>query len=232
MATHLEKGIIAARNGNTVEAKRYLVQVLKQDSGNEQAWLWMSEVVDTIGEQIACIEQVLQINPHNQTAQLALKKLKSQPVQRTIAIPYAAPQPALMPAAANILYAADSASIAPSMDAYPAEMRKPFRLSDAPGTPSTVPLDAGQTVHHQATVAGPPMPLPPRASGRHLISQHPRSPAINKNLSITNGQTASKKTASKTQPDSMPLVPLILFGTLSVTATGGLFMIVLLIAFG
>jgi hypothetical protein len=30
----------------------------------------------------------------------------------------------------------------------------------------------------------------------------------------------------------MPLVPLILFGTLSVTATGGLFMIVLLIAFG
>jgi hypothetical protein len=221
MATHLEKGIIAARNGNTVEAKRYLVQVLKQDSGNEQAWLWMSEVVDTIGEQIACIEQVLQINPHNQTAQLALKKLKSQPVQRTIAIPYAAPQPALTPAAANILYAADSASIAPSTDAYPAEMRKPFRLSDAPGTPSTVPLDAG-----------PPMPLPPRASGRHLISQHPRSPAINKNLSITNGQTASKKTASKTQPDSMPLVPLILFGTLSVTATGGLFMIVLLIAFG
>ena len=231
MATLLEKGIIAARNGNPTEAKGYLVQVLQQDSNNEQAWLWMSEVVDTIGEQIACVEQVLQINPGNQTARLALQKLKSQPVQRAIA----PPQPALTPAAANILYAADTASLAPvavQADAGQAETRRPFRLSDAPNAPVTVPLAAGQTAHRQATVAMPPMPWPDPPNGRHLLSGKPVPSSVTQGLPKKNGLAAPQKTASNAKEEAMPLVPLILFGTLSFTAAGGLFMIVLLIAFG
>ena len=64
MATLLERGIAAARNGNHAEAKALLTQVLQQNNRNEQAWLWLSEAVDTVGEQITCIEQVLSINPN------------------------------------------------------------------------------------------------------------------------------------------------------------------------
>ncbi len=73
----LQAGITAAREGRRAEARALLMQALQTNSRSEQGWLWMSAVVETDTERQACLEQVLTINPHNQTAQLGLEKIKA-----------------------------------------------------------------------------------------------------------------------------------------------------------
>jgi len=73
----LQAGIAAAREGRRAEARALLMQALQTNSRSEQAWLWMSAVVETDTERQACLEQVLVINPHNQTAQIGLEKIKA-----------------------------------------------------------------------------------------------------------------------------------------------------------
>jgi hypothetical protein len=90
----LQAGIAAAREGRQAEARALLMRALQTNSRSEQAWLWMSAVVETDTERQACLEQVLAINPHNQTAQVGLEKIKagnsaegSQPLYLPIARP-------------------------------------------------------------------------------------------------------------------------------------------------
>ena len=73
----LQAGIAAAREGRQAEARTLLMRALQTNSRSEQGWLWMSSVVETDTERQACLEQVLVINPHNQTAQLGLEKIKA-----------------------------------------------------------------------------------------------------------------------------------------------------------
>jgi hypothetical protein len=73
----LQAGIAAAREGRRAEARTLLMRALQTNSRSEQGWLWMSAVVETDTERQACLEQVLAINPHNQTAQLGLEKIKA-----------------------------------------------------------------------------------------------------------------------------------------------------------
>ena len=184
----------------------------------------MSEVVGTLGEQISCIERVLEINPNNQTAKLALQKLKSQP-SRTGPLP----QPASN-GLSNAAYASTPQNSAAAVSAAPVAAgdpnRKPFRLNKlgdqgAPQAPA---------VHHQATMALPPMPMPDDPAQAQNLPQQPKSPG--QSLLKSNGARPVFEPAKATgEPEEFPLLPIILFGALSVTALGGLAMIVLLIFF-
>lgn len=80
MNTILEQAIVAARAGRRAEARQLLETVLDADQRNEQAWLWMSGVVDDDEERIICLENVLTINPHNETARKGLAALGVMPV--------------------------------------------------------------------------------------------------------------------------------------------------------
>lgn len=71
----LRTGIQAVRNGNKPMARRIFEQVLEIDDRNELAWLWMASVVETPRERRICLENVLEINPQNERALEALKKL-------------------------------------------------------------------------------------------------------------------------------------------------------------
>ncbi len=73
----LQAGIAAAREGRRAEARTLLQQALQASPRSEQGWLWMSAVVESDAERRACLERVLTINPHNQTAQAGLEKLSS-----------------------------------------------------------------------------------------------------------------------------------------------------------
>lgn len=73
----LQAGIMAAQEGQRAEAQALLKQALLDDPSTEQGWLWMSAVVDTEAERRTCLERVLTINPHNQTAQASLEKLNA-----------------------------------------------------------------------------------------------------------------------------------------------------------
>jgi hypothetical protein len=83
----LQAGIAAAREGRRAEARALLMRALQTNSRSEQAWLWMSAVVETDAERQSCLEQVLEINPHNQTAQLGLEKIKAGSAEGT-QLPY------------------------------------------------------------------------------------------------------------------------------------------------
>ena len=77
--TTLQQAVAAAKAGRTAEARYLLEAVLDADQHNEQAWIWMSGVVDTDEERIICLENVLTINPQNDTARKGLVALGVTP---------------------------------------------------------------------------------------------------------------------------------------------------------
>jgi hypothetical protein len=72
-------GVEAFRGGNKTEARTLLERALEIDEYNEQAWLWLSAVVDTPEEQRTCLENVMVINPNNERARMGLKSLGFDP---------------------------------------------------------------------------------------------------------------------------------------------------------
>jgi tetratricopeptide (TPR) repeat protein len=73
----LRDGITAARVGRREAAREMLLKVLHNDEEHEQAWLWLSGVMDSLDEQRICLENVLAINPGNQAAQRGLQALEA-----------------------------------------------------------------------------------------------------------------------------------------------------------
>ena len=68
----LQRGIEAARAKRTDEARALLMQCVQLDEHNEQAWLWLSGVVESLDDRRVCLDNVLALNPNNQRAQAGL----------------------------------------------------------------------------------------------------------------------------------------------------------------
>ena len=77
MATLLEQAAAYIKAGDTENGKKLLLDVLKQNPRDENAWLWMSKCVTSKEQKRDCFQRVLQINPNNQFAQEGLKRLDS-----------------------------------------------------------------------------------------------------------------------------------------------------------
>lgn len=65
----------AVRANKKAEARELLEKVLELDEHNEQAWLWMSGVVDSAEDRRVCLENILIINPTNETALKGIRQL-------------------------------------------------------------------------------------------------------------------------------------------------------------
>jgi hypothetical protein len=76
--TLLEQGISAALTGRREEARTLLSQVVEADDRNEQAWLWLSGLVEDPEEIRTCLENVLHLNPENVKAQHGLAWVEQQ----------------------------------------------------------------------------------------------------------------------------------------------------------
>ncbi len=74
----VREGISAYRAGKKDEARALLMRAVEIDEHHEQAWLWLSAVVDSVEEQIICLENVLAINPGNERARQGLATLRPQ----------------------------------------------------------------------------------------------------------------------------------------------------------
>ncbi|MFQ5401390.1 MAG: hypothetical protein ACE5E7_17550 [Anaerolineae bacterium] len=74
-ARWLQAGIAAVKAGERDKARALLTQLLQIDERNEQAWLWLSGVVNTDDERRQCLENVLAINPDNEPARRGLTRL-------------------------------------------------------------------------------------------------------------------------------------------------------------
>lgn len=74
----LREAVASARSGNRSWAQECLGRILKADPYNEEAWLWMSTVLETPAEKRFCLEKVLAVNPQNAQAQAGLLYLDQQ----------------------------------------------------------------------------------------------------------------------------------------------------------
>lgn len=54
-------------------ARQLLLQVVKLDQSNVQAWLWLSTVVDEPDDKITCLNNVLTVDPNNKAAKAGLR---------------------------------------------------------------------------------------------------------------------------------------------------------------
>ncbi len=71
----VREGISAYRAGNKEEARTLLLRAVEIDQYNEQAWLWLSAVVETPEEQRTCLENVMTINPNSERAKQGIDML-------------------------------------------------------------------------------------------------------------------------------------------------------------
>lgn len=101
MASNVEglirDGVAALKAGRKDEAFQLLTQATEVDERNEDAWLWLSAVVDNLENQQICLENVLAINPGNERAlqglSLIQKKLKGRQQSMPDEVPPVVPSP-------------------------------------------------------------------------------------------------------------------------------------------
>lgn len=92
----VKQALAAFKAGNRAQAKDLLLKAVDMDERNEQAWMLMSGVVDSLEEQQICLENALSINPTNERARKGLAVIQEKlgkPVGFTPAPPPAAPPP-------------------------------------------------------------------------------------------------------------------------------------------
>ncbi len=106
--TTLQQAVTAAKAGRTAEARHLLETVLDADRHNEQAWIWMSSVVDSDEDRVICLENVLTINPQNEMARKGLAALGVTPevdvpsspsISKEVSEDYAVAAPPVSPSA-------------------------------------------------------------------------------------------------------------------------------------
>jgi hypothetical protein len=86
LKTPLSQAVAAIKAKDFPAARKILAAILKQNPKNEQAWLFLTLCVDDPQQKRDCLQQVLAINPHNEHALRAMKKL-STPVGPVAAPP-------------------------------------------------------------------------------------------------------------------------------------------------
>jgi len=74
----LQAGIDAARSGQDRHAHNLLLTVVAQDPARVRAWLWLSDVVDTLMEKERCLEKVLCLDPDHDQARRGLAVLRER----------------------------------------------------------------------------------------------------------------------------------------------------------
>ncbi|HEX8249962.1 MAG TPA: hypothetical protein VF599_17450, partial [Pyrinomonadaceae bacterium] len=73
----LKAGIDAAKQGNRAEARMLLLRVAESQPENETAWLWLASISEYPEELLVFLNNVLNINPHNERALEWSKATKS-----------------------------------------------------------------------------------------------------------------------------------------------------------
>lgn len=76
----LRQAIDLIKSGKKQDSIPILKGILKTDKNNERAWMWMSACVDSTEDKRYCLQEVLRIDPNNETAKSALDRLQPMPI--------------------------------------------------------------------------------------------------------------------------------------------------------
>src|SRR5436190_3081679 len=74
----LQEGIAAFQAGDRPQARELLLEVIKVDPENEQAWYYLAACETDPAKRKQYLEQVLEINPMNTKAREVLDRIKSR----------------------------------------------------------------------------------------------------------------------------------------------------------
>jgi hypothetical protein len=88
----VREAIAVYRAGNKSQARNLLLQAVDLDEHHEQAWLWLSAVVDSVEDQITCLENVLTINPNNEKAKQGIQILNEKLASASTEAPQELPE--------------------------------------------------------------------------------------------------------------------------------------------
>lgn len=80
----LQEAIEAIRQGHRARARDLLTRLLRADQNNPEYWIYMSSVVDSLKEQIYCLQTALRLQPENPTAKRGLVLLGALPPDETV----------------------------------------------------------------------------------------------------------------------------------------------------
>jgi outer membrane protein assembly factor BamB len=83
MPDRLQRAITAIRAGDTATGRELLTELLRENPQHEDAWMWMTAVVQTHERRLYCLERVLKINPNNETARRAVSRLRQEQEDKT-----------------------------------------------------------------------------------------------------------------------------------------------------
>jgi len=91
MAKRLKQAAALIKAGKKEQGKNILLDILRANPKSENAWLWMSTVVDPIDQKEDCFKKVLEINPNNQHAKRGLASLRKKQLSLQASTSSAAP---------------------------------------------------------------------------------------------------------------------------------------------
>jgi len=126
----IHRAVQIANGGDTAYARRLLVEICRKNKNSELGWLWLASVTRTPSEGLACIKQVLRINPTNQQGLVWLEKM----APLLSPAPAAEPQPAPAPRRQEVASAPQEAPQAVAVD-------PPTPIPAGPGTTLHDPTD-------------------------------------------------------------------------------------------
>lgn len=115
----IREGVAAFKAGRKEEAQKLLAKATQLDERNEEAWLWLSAVVDSVDNQRICLENVLAINPGNPRAQQGLEAINKQFQQQAPKSQESSPFDMSMPAPATVDPDSPPPSPSPPADPQP-----------------------------------------------------------------------------------------------------------------
>ena len=134
-----EQGIAAARARDRAGAQEALLQAVRLDPQDEQAWFWLAAVQTEPRQTAYYLERVLEINPENARARAGLDAVRAQLGQSSAA-----------PPTARVLPGAAPAPVAPVPHPAP-----PGAASAEPGLPWNTPAPAASTPAPPAPAGAP-----------------------------------------------------------------------------
>jgi tetratricopeptide (TPR) repeat protein len=128
----LEEGVAAAKAGQKERARQCLIQVVEADENNEQAWLWLSGVVDGLEDKQVCLENVLALNPDSVPASKGLTWIVQQRARQGL--------PPLPQASQPVAPAPSEPSSTLSEETIPRERSRPTSVPVVAPAPISTPL--------------------------------------------------------------------------------------------
>jgi tetratricopeptide (TPR) repeat protein len=201
MTDLLQQGIAAARAGKRAEARALLMRVVEADERNEQAWMWLSGVVDDPDDMRTCLHNALELNPNNTQARQGLAWVDSKygPAPAAPSAPAApTPAPAAPPAPEPPLSALPAAAT-PAPAGGPASTGPTTRLAPEPAARPQPPAPPAPAREPAASPPAPlviePDPYPCPYCGAPTTLEHDRCPQCRQDLMIRGAEREKRSLA-------------------------------------